>query len=95
MTDTILQQDPKVVSELERRFKLMMDNIDELGSIMSGSTGSMTCFRMSLAPVGYPLGDAPSFMDEEYRKPCMTRDEFHDDLYDPVFERLFNQVPKK
>ena len=26
----ILQQDPKVVSELERRFKLMMDKFDVL-----------------------------------------------------------------
>jgi hypothetical protein len=50
---------------------------------------------MTLAPIGYPLGDPPSFMDEEYLKPCMTGEEFSSDLYDSVFDRLFEQVPKK
>lgn len=95
MTDTILQQDPKVVSELERRFKLMMDNFDSLNPIASGSTGSTKSFITTLAPIGYPFEDPPSFMDEEYLKPCMTNEEFDGTLYDSVFERLFEQVPKK
>lgn len=94
MTDIILEQDPKVVSELERRFKLIMDNFDSLHPIESGATGSAVRFRMSLAPIGYPF-EPKSFMDEEYLKPCMTNREFSSDLYDSVFDRLFEQVPQK
>ena len=95
MTDTILQQDPQVVSELERRFQIMMDNSDSLNPIESGSTGSEIKFRMILAPMGYPFDDPYSFMDEEYLKPCMTDEEFSSVLYDSVFDRLFEQVPQK
>ena len=90
----ILQQDPKVVSELERRFKLMMDNFDVLDSIDSGASGSLVRFRTTLAPIGYPFSPY-SFMDEEYLKPCMTDKEFGGILYDSVFERLFEQVPRE
>tara|TARA_B110000285_G_scaffold178981_1_gene201441 strand:- start:240 stop:530 length:291 start_codon:yes stop_codon:yes gene_type:complete len=95
MTDIILEQDLKVVSELERRFKLMMDNFDSLSPIESGATGSAVRFRTTLAPIGYPFVDPPSFMDEEYLKPCMTDEEFSSVLYDSVFDRLFEQVPQK
>lgn len=91
---TILQQDPKVVGELERRFKLMMDNFDSLSPIDRGSTGSMITFRATLAPIGYPFSPK-SWMDEEYLKPCMTNEEFDGTLYDSVFARLFQQVPKE
>jgi hypothetical protein len=93
MTNTILKQDPQVVSELERRFQVVMDNLDSINPVTSGASGSRISFMMILAPIGYPV-EPESFMDEEYLKPCMTNEEFHSNLYDSVFERLFQQLPK-
>ena len=91
-------QDPNVVSELERRFKVMMENFDVLSPMDTGATGSKVMFRRILAPIGYDCkpdfpDTSPSFMDEEYNKRCMSDADFMSPIYDSVFDRLFEQVP--
>ena len=86
-------QDPNVVSELERRFKVMMENFDSLDPLESGATGSKVMFRRILAPIGYDC-KPHSFMDEEYNKRCMSDSDFMSPIYNSVFNRLFEQVPR-
>jgi len=83
--------DPTVVKELERRFSIMMDNYSVIKSNPGISHGSMTSFVQLLCPIGLASGGY-SFMfeDETYTRRLMTTEEFHSDVYDPVFVRLFN-----
>lgn len=86
--------DPKVVSELKRRFELIMDNFANLHPVERGSTGSMVRLQCLLAPVGYPFEPEP-WMDEQYLTPVMSDEEFHGDLYDPLFIIMMEKIQKK
>ena len=88
------EMNPEVVDELKRRFKLMMDNFDNLDPIERGSTGSMVRLHAMLAPIGYPFKPLP-WMDEQYLTPVMSDEEFHSDLYDPLFASMMTVVQKK
>ena len=88
------EMNPEVVDELKRRFKLMMDNFDNLDPIERGSTGSMVRLHQMLAPIGYPFKPRP-WMDEQYLTPVMSNEEFQSDLYDPLFAAMMRVVQKK
>lgn len=85
---------PEAISELQRRFELIMDNFHLLDPIERGSTGSSIAFETLLAPIGYPFKPAP-WMDDEYLKPVMSNGEYDSGVYDWLFEHMMKKVQKK
>lgn len=82
--------DPAVVKELERRFSILMDNYSVIKDHSGIAHGSVISFLQLLCPIGLAAGGYSfMFKDETYTKSLMTMEEFHSDLYDPVFKRLF------
>ena len=85
---------PEAISELQRRFELIMDNFHLLNPIKRGSTGSMVRLEALLAPIGYPFKPEP-WMDDEYLKPVMSDGEYNSGVYDGLFEIMMDKVQKK
>jgi hypothetical protein len=51
--------------------------------------GSMIQFNTALCLIGYPFKDPPKWMDDNYRIPCMTSEEFDSNTYNTLLEALF------
>jgi hypothetical protein len=101
MIDRHLFLEPKDVSEdftmneaeLNRRFKLLLENLDSLNPVESGQTGSFICFNMILATMGCSSEPLP-FMDEQYLEPLLTIEEYDNGTHDSVIYELFEKLPK-
>ena len=93
----ITTQRDEVIMELVRRGKLIAEHAAP-GDIQLGMSGSMIRFRMALAPIGF-VGNPPDWMTEGETEPCMTQDEFDDDVYEEnmrlIFERTLKSVHSK
>ena len=80
--------------ELNRRFKLLLDNLDSLNPVESGQTGSFICFNMILATMGCSPSAALPFMDEQYLEPLLTIEEYNNGTHDSAIYELFEKLPK-
>lgn len=85
---------PEVLKELVRRCDILIKH-SRPGEMSTGMSGSMVLFRSALCMIGYPFKNPPEWMDEEYIKPIMTKEEFHSDIYDDFVNRLFEETYKK
>ena len=77
-----------IVKKIISRWEMLIANASprEMGL---GMTGSMNLFRSSLSLIGYPFKNPLEWMDEEYCKPAMTREEFDSDTYDELINALY------
>ena len=80
--------------ELNRRFKLLLENLDSLNPVESGQTGSFICFNMILATMGCSSSEALPFMDEQYLEPLLTSEEYSNGTHDSAIQELFDKLPK-
>jgi hypothetical protein len=82
----------EVVKELIRRGNLIAEHATK-GDIATGMSGSMIRFRMALAPIG-SASTPPDWMTEKETKPCMTQEEFDNDVYEKHMRLIFEQTLK-
>jgi hypothetical protein len=81
---------PEIEKELRRRCDILIQHAKP-NAVELGMTGSMFRFDCCLAPIGYPF-EPLEWMDEEYIKPIMTKDEYHSTIYDDLIEELYNKT---
>lgn len=81
-----------IVNEINRRFNIMVNNIDVNDSQISfGRSGSFIRFCEGLCLIGYATRPS-GWMDDEYKKECMSVEEFHSDEYDHLLDVLHNKL---
>jgi hypothetical protein len=85
---------PEAIAELRRRCNILIENSIP-GDIGTGMSGSKIRFMSALAVVGYPFTEPCAWMDEEYIKPVLTREEFDSDIYDNFLKNLFEEAYTK
>ena len=81
--------DKNIVKEIIRRWEILLVNARPR-DISTGMSGSQRNFNISLCLIGYPYKDPPQWMDDHYRQPCMTSDEYLSNVYDALLETLFD-----
>ena len=77
-----------IVKEIMRRWEILISNAKPR-QMDSGMSGSMVLFRTALALIGYPFEKSLKWMDDDYRKPIMTREEFDSNVYDELLDALY------
>lgn len=73
------------------RYTIMRENTREeakQNAIPFGYSGSSVQFNIGLALIGYPFADSPDWMDEEYKEPLLSEEEFDSDTYDNFLSEL-------
>lgn len=80
------EMNPEIINELNRRYEILIQNAKP-GEISTGMSGSRIRFFMALAPIGYPIG-RESWMDDEYTKPIMSKEDFDNCVYDEYMDTL-------
>jgi hypothetical protein len=76
-----------VVKEILRRWEILLINAKPR-QISTGMSGSMVQFNTALCLIGYPFEKPLKWMDDDYLKPIMTREEFDSDTYDELLNAL-------
>lgn len=77
-----------IVKEIMRRWEILISNAKPR-QMDSGMSGSMVLFRTALALIGYPFEKPLKWMDDDYCKPIMTREEFDSNVYDALLDALY------
>lgn len=101
---------PSALREIERRFNLVMENVDMSDEDISfGRSGSLISFCAGLCLIGTAGPGMPGpeeevlkkypWMDAFFVEPCLTLSEFqghdYDDLLKTLHEQMLNEVQRQ
>ena len=84
----------EIIAELERRTDVIIANSSP-GDVSTGMSGSFMRFDMTLAPIGYPFGEAPEWLDWANAESLLSHGTFHGSEFDEVLEGCFNRALKE
>jgi len=85
----------KTKTEILRRYNIMINNINiSVPEISYGRTASMIHFCSGLCILGVNF-EKEQWMDSEYKKPCMSEEDYRAGIYDEILDELLSNVIKE